>query len=141
MTMNRLLLTLLLSLGVALSACTKKDETAAAPNPGDANAAQVANAAPAANERDQFVTSAQGQLDALNSSVQDLKTKAQQANGDAKTKLDQQVQALQQEQQAAAQKLDQLKGAVGDTWRDSKPAVTDAIDHLKQSVEKSKTGA
>lgn len=68
--------------------------------------------------------------------VSTCEKKAQEATGEAKAKLDQQIRKLEQEQKAAEQKLAELKSTIGEKWKELKAGVTDAIDRLNQSIRK-----
>jgi TolA-binding protein len=140
--MNRLLLAFLLGSLLAVSACSKKEESRP---PSKVSAEDVKKETKEAigtamdyakQERDGFASKAQKDLDELNLKIEELKKKAQEATGEAKAKLDEQIKRLQQEQKAAAEKLDELKSATGEAWKDLKAGVQAAIDHLKQSAHK-----
>ena len=140
--MNRLLLAFLLGSLLAVSACGKKEEGRP---PSKVSAEDVKKETKEAigtameytkQERDEFVSKAQKELDELNPKIEEIKKKAQEATGEAKAKLDEQIKRLQQEQKAAAEKLEELKFATGEAWKDLKAGVQAAIDHLKQSAHK-----
>ena len=139
--MNRFLLVLLaalLGLVLAISACEKKEEKAPPKVSSEDVKKEAKEAVGAAveyvnQERDEFVNKAQKDMDAINVRIEELKKKAQDATGEAKVKLEQQIESLEQRRQAAEEKLDALKSATGEAWKDLKADVEAAIHHLKQS--------
>lgn len=144
--MNRLLMLMLLGLSLALSACGKK-EAAPPPATGAEGVKKEAAAVIGAVEektkqmRDEFVAKAQQEMDELNAKLAELKTKAQTLTGEAKVKIDQQIQNLEQEQKTAAQKLGELKSATGEKWNELKAGVSESVDRFKQSVKTAKEGS
>ena len=100
--MNRLLMPVLLGLSLALSACGKKEEAAPPATTAEGMKKEAAAAIGAAEDqakkmRNEFVSKAQQEMDELNAKLAELKTKAQTLTGEAKVKLDQQIQKLEQE--------------------------------------------
>ena len=144
--MNRLLMLVVLGLSFILSACGKKDE-AAPPKTGVEGVKQEAAAAIGAAEeqakqmRNEFVAKAQQEMDELNAKLAELKTKAQKLTGEAKVKINQQIQNLEQEQKTAAQKLGELKSATGEKWNELKAGASEAVDRFKKSVKTVKEGS
>ncbi len=140
--MNRLLVPVLLGLSITLSACEKKEQL---PQPTiESESAEKPAGAPmteqAQEARKAFVDKAQQEMDALNVKLGELKSKAQSMSGEAKAKIDQQIQNLEQEQKTATQKLDELKSATGEKWDALKAGVADAVERFKQSFEKANEG-
>lgn len=144
--MNHLLMLVLLSLSLALSACGKKEEAALPKTSAEGVKQEAAQAIGAAEEqakkiRDEFVSKAQQELNELNAKLAELKTKAQTLTGEAKVKIDQQIQNLEQEQKTAAQKLGELKSATSEKWNELKAGASEAVDRFKQAVKKTKEGS
>lgn len=144
--MKRLVIPVVLGLALAMSACGKKEEgtapqTSAGEVQKEVKEAVSAVADKARQERDEFVSKTQKEVDELNKQMAELRQKAEKATGEAKAKLDQQLQNLEQERQAAEQKLAELKAATGEKWQEFKAGVSDAIDRLKQSIRKVRDGS
>ena len=144
--MNRLLMPVLLGLSLVLFACGKKEETAPPASGAEGVKQEVTAAIGAAEEqakkmRNEFVSKAQQEMDELNAKLAELKTKAQTLTGEAKVKLDQQIQKLEQEQKEAAQKLGELRAATAEKWNELKAGVSESVDRFKQAVKKTKEGA
>lgn len=141
--MKRLLLPVLL--GVALTAsAAEKTEEGAPPRPGSADLRKEAGeaigaaAAKAGQERDEFVGKAQKEMAELNEKMAELRKKANKLGGEAKARLERQIQNLEPELKAAEQKLADLKSATGEKWEELKAGVSGAIDRLKQSMQKTR---
>ena len=139
--MNRLPVLVLLGLSVTLSACEKKEQLPQ-PTIGSESTRKPAAGSGATmteqahQKRKAFVEEMQREMDALNVKLGELKSKARTLTGEAKVKIDRQIQNLEQEQKAAARKFDALKTATGEKWTEMKAGVVDAVDRLKQSVRK-----
>ena len=141
--MKRILLVLL---GLALTVPVGADEQGSAAQPKSDSASVPDKAAKsldamadkARQERDAFVAKAQKDIDELNARIATLKSEAQKLGGEAKAKFDKQIKSLEREQRAAQGKLAKLKAVAGEKWRTLKADVSTAIDHLRQSVDKTK---
>lgn len=144
--MNRSLMLLILGMTLILSACEKKEEAAPPVTSAEdvqKEAAEI-TAAKADQEmlaRNEFVAKTQQELDELNVKLVELKDKAKVLTGEAKAKIDQQVQNLEQEQKTAAQKLDELKAATGEKWNELKAGVSATIERTKKLMEETKDGS
>ena len=90
--------------------------------------------------RDEFVAKAQQEMDELNAAYRD-QGQSTDLTGEAKAKVDQQIQNLEQEQKSAAQKLGELKSATGEKWNELKTGTSEAMDRFKQAVQKSTEGS
>ena len=143
--MNHLLLPVLLGLALTVSAAEKMEESV----PPRADSADVrkeagevidAATAKARQERDEFVGKAQKEMAELNKKMAELRHKAKKLSGEAKARLDRQIQDLEPELKAAEQKLADLKSATAEKWAELKTGVSGAIDRLKQSMQKTREG-
>lgn len=144
--MNRLLMPVLLGLSLTLPTCGKKEENVPPPTSSEGVQKKAAEATGAKKDqaqqaRNEFVGKAQKEMDELNNKMAELKNKAQTLTGAAKDKLDQQIQSLERERKAAEQKLAELQSATGEKWNELKAGVSDAVEHLKQSIQKTKEGS
>lgn len=57
------------------------------------------------------------------------------AKADAKIEMQKHLQTLQAKQEAAQQKLKELKEAGADAWENAKPDLEKSMDHLKSAWE------
>ncbi len=73
----------------------------------------------------------QAKLDEWSAEIDKLKAKADGASADAKIELDKQLAKLRPLQEAAAQKLAELKKAGDDAWQD----IQQAADKTRASIE------
>jgi Skp family chaperone for outer membrane proteins len=138
--MKNLLLPVLLGLALNVSAAEKREEgvppkTGSADVRKEAGEAIDAATAKARQERDEFVGKAQKELAELKKKMAELRKKAKKLSGEAKAKLDRQIQNLEPELKAAEQKLADLKSATGEKWEELKSGVSRAIDRLKQAMQ------
>lgn len=143
--MRRLLLPVLLGLALNVFAAEKREEgvpprTGSADVRKEAGEAVDAATAKARQERDEFVVKAQKEMAELNKKMTELRHKAKKLGGEAKAKLDRQIQDLEPELKAAEQKLADLKSATAEKWAELKTGVSGAIDRLKQSMQKTREG-
>lgn len=121
-------------LGVMLagSGCEKKEERIL-PKVGTAD--QIDAGEQSRIEREEFVRQAQKEIDELSAKLDDIRTKAVDATGSAKQKLDQQIVLLEQERKDVEGQLARLKAEIGEQWKDLKAGVTAAIERLRRSVQ------
>lgn len=130
--MNKLLLVLLSVLLVFTAACEKKEEQIL-PKVDAVAPGEVGEQAKL--EREMYVREAQKELDELAISLAEIRKKAVVARGNAREKLDQQIQTLEQEQKDVAGKLFNLKSAIGDKWQELKSDFATSFEKFKQSVK------
>src|SRR6266446_876199 len=83
----------------------------------DAKEKSNAAATTAEKERHEFVAKAEKDLGDLKVKMHDLEQKAATETGEAKDKLVQQMKRLKKEMKLAGQKLEKLKSAAGNTWK------------------------
>ena len=85
--------------------------------------------------KDAYEKKLQGQLDEWKAEIDKLKTKADSAEADAQLKYYKQIEELRAMQEAAGQKLDELKQAGDDAWEDLKAGMDSAWDSLSSAVK------
>lgn len=68
------------------------------------------------------------------SKLDDLKAKAQRAEAETKVKINQEINALQQKQEVAQEKLQELDAAGEEAWEDLKVGVEKAWDDIGRAV-------
>jgi len=130
--MDKLLLMLLSVLILGTAACEKKEERIL---PKVEPALQSDAGKQSKLERDAFIQKAQKEFDELGDKLTELRKKAVDATGSAREKLDQQLLALEQEQKDVAEKLANLKSAIGEKWKEFKSEFTTSFEKFKQSVK------
>ncbi len=70
------------------------------------------------NAREQFVEHLKQQLDELNRHVSEIEAKAEQLSGAAREELDANLDKLREHSEALVLKLNKLRQASEDSWRD-----------------------
>ncbi len=86
-------------------------------------------------ERDRFASEVQREVDELAARIEELRGKALSATGKAREKIEQQIAALEQEQNDLEEKLTAMKAAMGDKWKEFKEDIAAAISKFRQSVK------
>jgi uncharacterized membrane protein len=94
--------------------------------------AEEIEASAARAKRDEYAREMHKQLDALDAKYEDLKGRADKAEGQAKKDLDKQVVDAKVKRDAAASKLDELKKAEPGRWEKIKGEVGSAFADLKK---------
>jgi hypothetical protein len=77
----------------------------------------------------------EAQLKEWSAKFMEFQAKAEMAKADAKIELLKHARTLQAKQEAAQQKLQELKEAGADAWERAKPDLEKAIDNLKSAWE------
>lgn len=77
-----------------------------------------------------------GQLSEWRADTDKLKAKAEQAEGDAQLAYYKELEDLRSRQEAARDKLDELRDAGDDAWEDLKAGLDKAWDDLGDAVSK-----
>ena len=138
--MKRLIMPMLVSLCVTISACDKLDDGTMPKTTGEEAKAEIKGAVDvvtekAKQEREEFISKAQKDMDELNVRMKKLTKKLEMATGKAKERLDQQLQKLKQDRDEAEQKIKDVKNETSEKWHELKTGVTNAIDKFRQSIE------
>src|SRR5262249_11233286 len=98
-----------------------------------ANVAHADNP-PAASDtstRDEDQRKAEAALRDLEARIAELKRQAAQAGAEAKPVIEQQLRELDEKAAVAHKKLDELRAAAPDIWRDIKAGLDNAVDDLR----------
>ena len=141
--MHHLLLPLALGLSLSLVGCEKKQEFVT-PKTDTESAQQVDKNRSMATEqqlklmRDEFAAKLQQELNEMNTRLNELKAKALTLSGQAREKIDREVQSLEQEQKVAAQKIEELKAATSEKWDELKVGAADTMERLQRAYQKAK---
>ena len=77
----------------------------------------------------------EAQLKGWSGKITELQAKAGMAKADAKIELNKHLQTLRAKEEAAQQKLKELKDAGVEAWERAKPDLEKAIDNLKNAWE------
>ena len=97
--------------------------------------AAAATAEAAKAKRDEYVREMSTQLDELNVKFEELKSRADKAEGEAKKDLEKRLEEAKVKRDLAAKKLDELRDAAPDRWEKVKDGVGSALDDLKKVFE------
>jgi DNA anti-recombination protein RmuC len=141
--MNRIAV-LALAVGAALgtAACGKTDAPQQKATVEDVKKEAKAFAASVKNlarqTKEAFVANAEKELAEMDGKIDELKTRAHQAQGDARARLDRAVAQLEKQRRTAAEQLKAIKEAGGDAWKDMKAGFDGAWEEMKKDYEAAK---
>lgn len=85
--------------------------------------------------KDAAVKDVETKLKGLEATMTDLEAKAKVATGDAKTELEKKWNETAGKRDAAKKKLEELKNAAEDKWKDIHKEADKAYDDLKKAVQ------
>ncbi len=88
----------------------------------------------ARQEKDEYVAGAERAVDEARARIDELKTKAGTASAGLKGKLRRQIQSMEARRRLAQRKLDELKSASGEAWKDLRTGVDEALQDLKPAA-------
>ena len=88
--------------------------------------------------RDEFVTRLKAKLDEWNAEIDELEAKAAQQKARADQRYAEQIVALKQKRDEAAEKLKEIQGATGDAWESLKSGAETLWDGLSHTLKESK---
>jgi predicted RNase H-like nuclease (RuvC/YqgF family) len=137
------LLAVMLLVPWTLSGCGDKDEPQS--KPGTVSGEDVKKEAKEAYETTKAYTQEQMQavrkqmetkLDEYGEDIDKLQAKAEQLEGDAKAKAEQQLTALRQKRDAVAEKVKELGSSSGSAWEQLKSGVDAAMEELADTYKK-----
>jgi FtsZ-binding cell division protein ZapB len=92
-------------------------------------------------DRTSFAQAIQLEIDELRDAISVLKAKAESARADFREKLIEEAVRLEVERVNIQVQLGKLKNATGDSWKSLKETVRTAVDNLKSSVDKARSGS
>lgn len=84
--------------------------------------------------RDEYVMELTNKLEKLNSGINKIERKAESIKDDAKEKLKARIQELHSKKEAAILKVEAVKKAGEDSWKDLKNATDQALGSFKETV-------
>ncbi len=85
--------------------------------------------------KDQYLADAEEQLKQYQNRIDQLRKQAQLAGEDTKASLGEKIQTLEKQQQAARERLAELKSSSGNAWTDLKTGTDAAMSDLKKTYE------
>jgi Skp family chaperone for outer membrane proteins len=139
----RVFLAVMLLVPWALSGCGDKDQPQS--KPGTVSSDDVKKEAREAYEATKAYTQEQMQavrkqmetkLDEYGKEIDQLQAKAEQLEGDAKAKAEQQLTALRQKRDAVAEKVKELGSSSGSAWEQLKSGIDAAMEELANTYKK-----
>lgn len=87
------------------------------------------------SKKEAYQKKLQGQLDEWRAEIDKLKARAEAADGDARLEYYKHVEELRARQNAASEKLEELRTASDEGWEDLKAGVDSAWDSLSRSIK------
>jgi hypothetical protein len=125
---------------LVLAGCHKKDESQLnkALSTVQLGAEQGVNAVKnmVTDTKDDYEKSTQKKLDQVSASIDDLKEKAEAADGQAQAGLHQAVEDLQKQRDDLQTKLDALKNSTTDAWKDMTVGIDKSLGDLQKASDK-----
>ena len=87
------------------------------------------------HQRTDYLSRAQSDLNQLDQRVNDLKGKADRAQGNAKAELNAEIVQLRNKQAAAHQRIAQIEAASEDSWQSLQAGADAALNDLKKAYD------
>jgi chromosome segregation ATPase len=87
------------------------------------------------HQRTDYLSRADSQLNQLNRHINDLKAKADRAQGNAKAELNAEIDQLRKKQAAAHQHIAQVKAASEDSWQSLQAGADAALNDLQKAYD------
>jgi len=87
------------------------------------------------HQRTDYLSRADSQLNQLNRHINDLKAKADRAQGNAKAELNAEIDQLRKKQAAAHQHIAQVEAASEDSWRSLQAGADAALNDLQKAYD------
>jgi TolA-binding protein len=88
-----------------------------------------------AEQKEAYQKQIESTLEEYNQRMDELKTKAGALKGEARAKVNEQMEMLRNKREAAVQNLEQLKAASGEAWGDLKTGMDQAMTELQQAYD------
>ena len=87
------------------------------------------------HQRSDYLSRADSQLNQLNRHINDLKAKADRAQGNAKAELNAEIDQLRKKQAAAHQHIAQVEAASEDSWQSLQAGADAALNDLQKAYD------
>ena len=84
--------------------------------------------------KEEFSKAVRAELDELRGEIGRVQNRAEEAEGEARDRLQSQVGMLLTKFERVEQRMEELEGAEGESWRDVKGKVEGALSDLNRSV-------
>lgn len=88
-----------------------------------------------AEQKQEIQADIEGKLKEFDEKIEQLANKAQSLEGEAKEKLNKEVEALKEKQGQVAMKIDELKASTEETWNSAMEEAENALKELGDSYE------
>ncbi|PWN06491.1 hypothetical protein [Rhodohalobacter mucosus] len=85
--------------------------------------------------REQYIDNMAAKLKEWNAEVEKLEAKAQRAGTDAKKEISKEIQELRTKKNVAQDKLDDVKEAGEDAWKELQTEAEDAFEDIKSALD------
>lgn len=89
----------------------------------------------ARQERDEFVSNIQAEMDALNIQMEELAQRAETESGEIKEKMNHQLKSLKEKRNKVLQKMAEIESETSEKWYTLKAGVSSALEDLKQAIK------
>jgi chromosome segregation ATPase len=86
--------------------------------------------------RNEYVENMKARLDQWNKEIAEWEAKARVARTDMQIEYEMRLDALRQQRDEAAEKLDELQKSAGEAWRDLAQGADDAWARMRDALEK-----
>lgn len=93
----------------------------------------------ARSKKDQFVKQAEATLQSYEQRIGELRTRAEEAGGEAKKKLETAMQEWEAKKQMVTEKIEEMKTAGAERWQETEQQVDAAIEELKQAYDQARS--
>ncbi len=90
----------------------------------------------ATQTKEQLVNELEKQYETLKPRIKELRAKAERMTADARVEVQDQIDALQQEQEAFEKRLTELRAASGDAWKELSQGTENAWSELKTTFDR-----
>lgn len=137
--MKHPLILALLGLSLVFSACDKVDDGKMPKISADEMKSEVEDKVTsikekAAQEREEFFGSIQKEMDKVDKQMEGFTQHLEETSGEVKLELNQQLEKLKQERYEVEQKILEMRSETSENWHEMKAGVTEAINHLRKSI-------
>lgn len=139
-------LLLLLALSLSLGACQQREEKASS---GAVTSEEVQRkvtdametaADYAKQEKDEYVAKVQKEMDETRRDIERLKSKGKTASAKTKAEIDRDIRAAEAKWNVAEEKLQQVKAASAESWKNLRSGMDKAVDDVKRFFSPNKKG-
>jgi TolA-binding protein len=105
----------------------------------EAREAGQAALALAQQKKQEYQKQIEDELSDLDRQIEKLKAQANEAQAEARAKLQAEIAGLEQKKAAARKELDRVKAASAEAWEDMKEGVNAAMENLRKAYQQART--